>query len=1040
MGFNLDGASVTPSFCPYCGGPLIASGLIRSLEQIENDVETSWSPTASDHPNQADGNRPIVAVVNLGAAAVHDPQLTVEFVRNPSANSGSPRLAQGRDPRGWDSEAPVEGVLPLDTGSNSLAFCPRIEQAASGLSSTSASGSLVHVSEAESTRLGGYRLIRELGRGGMGIVYEAEDLRTGRRVALKRLNGDVSPDDPAMARFRREGRLASAIEHPRCVFVLAAEEDHGRPYIVMELMPGTTLKDRVEREGPLGPEDAVEAMLDVLEGLRAAHRLGVIHRDVKPSNCFVESNGRVKVGDFGLSVPLNREGRVTRTNAFVGTPLYSSPEQVKREDLDERSDIYSAGATLFFLLTGRAPFEMEDAAAVVARIVSEDAPRLREIRPDLPRGLERIVARCLERTRERRFRDVGELRAHLLRYATARLATAPATPRFLAFLIDLSVPALLGLAFLITLPILSVVHPSMNFLVSRFTMLSDTTLWAGFLGLTAAWLILGESILGTTPGKNCFGIRVVSMNGAGTLPGTQVVTRVILFTVIALSPSLAVVALGGLGGLLDPILMFLALVPPQLLLWSRARRDRTFRGWHEILSGTRTVAPPSPRMTLARLKARISTRRETAPLLHPIPREGLPDQIGPYRIKGALAWSEMRMILLGVDPNLQREVWVVCRRGTESPTTPPARRNLARSIRTRWLTAGVDGQLAWDAYLAPRGTPLNRLIAERTTLTWAEARHLLERLALEYQRASLEDTLPPEVSVNQVWILPDGTVQLVDYALEEGAVVLESPRTRHGPAVPSTHASPNDSAPPLRDHAATDSGILERNETRFLKFLGDVVRLALDGHLPNAAESSAQPLIASPDQGIKAAVPTHAHAMLERLPGAGSGRVAPYQKLNELVADLERTREAPTSSGRLQRGLLAWGFAALKTLLILVILNAWDQLGELGRLGLVLVPILWETWGRGGLLAGFLGARLVRSYNRPLSRRFALVRALAFWMPALFLLGFARVATIGLIDAHLGEFLQTTALLLPWIYAVPALFNPGGLLHDRLLGVQIVPK
>src|SRR5947207_6192778 len=164
----------------------------------------------------------------------------------------------------------------------------------------------------------------------------------------------------SVERLRREGRLASAVSDPRCVFILAADEEAGRPYIVMELMPGTTLGELVSHKGPLAPADAVAKILDVIDGLRAAHRLGVVHRDVKPSNCFLEADGRVKIGDFGLSKSLVSDARLTRTGTFLGTPLFASPEQIKSEKVDAQSDVYSVAATLYFLLAGKAPFQTGD--------------------------------------------------------------------------------------------------------------------------------------------------------------------------------------------------------------------------------------------------------------------------------------------------------------------------------------------------------------------------------------------------------------------------------------------------------------------------------------------------------------------------------------------------------------------------------------------------------------------------------------------------------------------------------------------------------
>jgi Protein kinase domain len=263
-------------------------------------------------------------------------------------------------------------------------------------------------------RIGGYRLVRLVGRGGMGSVYEAEDLESGRRVALKLLAGDSVASPEAVERFRREGRLASTIAHPRCVFVLAADEEEGRPYIVMELTPGETLQSLVERAGPLPPREATGKILDVIEGLTEAHQVGIIHRDVKPSNCFLEADGRVKIGDFGLSKSLGGDAQLTRTGAFVGTPLYASPEQIRCDPIDARTDVYSTAATLYFLLTGRPPFQESDAAATLARIVSEPAPSLRGSRRDVPAALDAAVLRGLERDRERRWRDLAEFRAALV--------------------------------------------------------------------------------------------------------------------------------------------------------------------------------------------------------------------------------------------------------------------------------------------------------------------------------------------------------------------------------------------------------------------------------------------------------------------------------------------------------------------------------------------------------------------------------------------------------------------------------------------------
>jgi eukaryotic-like serine/threonine-protein kinase len=203
---------------------------------------------------------------------------------------------------------------------------------------------------------GSYRLIRELGRGGFGRVWEAESLENVRRLALKVITETQAASPEVLQRFEREGRLAASLNHPNCVYIFGAEEVDGYPVITMELMPGGTLQDLLRQRGRLPAKEAVDLILDVIEGLEAAHNAGILHRDVKPSNCFLDENGKAKIGDFGLSKTLELDSNVTISGAFIGTPSYASPEQVRGREIDFRSDIYSVGATLYALLTGEPPF------------------------------------------------------------------------------------------------------------------------------------------------------------------------------------------------------------------------------------------------------------------------------------------------------------------------------------------------------------------------------------------------------------------------------------------------------------------------------------------------------------------------------------------------------------------------------------------------------------------------------------------------------------------------------------------------------------
>ena len=219
---------------------------------------------------------------------------------------------------------------------------------------------------------GGYRLLGLLGRGGMGKVYEAEQLNTGRRVALKMFGQQL--DSPEMRqRFLREGRLAAGVNHPNSLYVFGSEEIEDLPVITMEIAGSGTLKDQLKQRGPLPVTEAVDAILDVVSGLESACARGVLHRDIKPSNCFVCPDGSVKVGDFGLSVSTlaRADTFVTAHGKIMGTPAYASPEQLRGDTLDLRADIYSVGATLYSLLTDRAPFEGDNAVQVVANAVNQ---------------------------------------------------------------------------------------------------------------------------------------------------------------------------------------------------------------------------------------------------------------------------------------------------------------------------------------------------------------------------------------------------------------------------------------------------------------------------------------------------------------------------------------------------------------------------------------------------------------------------------------------------------------------------------------------
>src|SRR5688572_23791376 len=261
---------------------------------------------------------------------------------------------------------------------------------------------------------GPYHIGRLLGRGGMGEVYEAESLETGRRLALKLLRSRLEKADDR-ARFLREGQLAASISHPHTVYIFGSEEIAGVPVISMELLPGGTLKDRVAAGGPLPPGEAVSAVLDIIGGLDAAQAAGILHRDIKPSNCFVDTDGSVKVGDFGLSIStLARDVHQQLATGFEGTPQFAAPGQLRGEPLDLRADIYAVGATLYYLLTGQPPFEARDLRELVDRVNTEPPKSPRVLRKEIPQGLAAVILRCLSKSPAQRPESYPAL-AELLR-------------------------------------------------------------------------------------------------------------------------------------------------------------------------------------------------------------------------------------------------------------------------------------------------------------------------------------------------------------------------------------------------------------------------------------------------------------------------------------------------------------------------------------------------------------------------------------------------------------------------------------------------
>jgi eukaryotic-like serine/threonine-protein kinase len=277
---------------------------------------------------------------------------------------------------------------------------------------------------------GRYELGRRLGSGGMAMVYLAHDRLLDRDVAVKVLSEPYASDPAFVERFRREASAAAGLNHPNIVAVYDRGEADGSYYIVMEYLAGPTLKDVVRRRGPLEPGEAVDATLGILAALAAAHKRGVVHRDVKPQNVMVNEDGRVKVADFGIARAGGDSG-MTEAGSIIGTAQYLSPEQARGDEVTAASDCYSVGIVLYEMLTGRVPFDGDRSVAVAMKQVSEPPPPPRELRPDIPPDLEAVVLKALRKRPSERYRTAEEFTGDL-REIRRRLAGVEATAPLLA--------------------------------------------------------------------------------------------------------------------------------------------------------------------------------------------------------------------------------------------------------------------------------------------------------------------------------------------------------------------------------------------------------------------------------------------------------------------------------------------------------------------------------------------------------------------------------------------------------------------------------
>lgn len=601
---------------------------------------------------------------------------------------------------------------------------------------------------------GSYRVIRLLGRGGMGEVYEAEQLETGRRLALKVLRNTLRGDEDR-ARFLREGQLAASISHAHTVYIFGSEEVGGSPAITMELLSGGTLKDRVSTEGPMSPSAAVSAVLDIIGGLDAAQAAGILHRDIKPSNCFVDADGAVKVGDFGLSIStLTRDVRhELATSGFEGTPQFAAPEQLRGEPLDVRADIYAVGATLYYLLTGRPPFDAPDFPELVSKVATEKPPSPRVLRRDIPRGLAAIVLRCLAKAPTGRPQSYAELADLLRPYGSAHEVPAPLGPRFVAWIVD-------AVVFAIMTWVLTVSAWTAATLGSATTLLQLAA--SPWLTGTIYYFVL-EGCWGASLGKRLMGLRVTSGASTGWWP--RIGLRSAAFHMPIVIPTLFL--MGATRGSTVPGVVYTANPAPNgwtwnappdalltllltVLLFSTARRRNGWTGVHELVSRTRVVqrnvlrsaTSAAPKASPADLVPALSTLR----------------RVGPYAVHTMVGETGGGRLFVGIDPILRRHVWV----HEVAPGTAAVeaiRRDVSRPGRLYWLAGRRSPAENWDAFEAPGGAPL---LSARPTSDWREVHRSLSSLTIELD-ASVREEMDIRPTLAHVWKRRDGHLVLLDF-------------------------------------------------------------------------------------------------------------------------------------------------------------------------------------------------------------------------------------------------------------------------------------
>lgn len=613
-----------------------------------------------------------------------------------------------------------------------------------------------------------FRLLRCLGEGGMGVVWEAEELASGRHVALKMLKGTLRWNESSIARLLKEGQLAGSISHPRCAYVFEVSFHRSQPFLVMEYLPGNTLRE-LAHDDQLTHAKAVDYILDVLEGIEAAHEVGLYHRDIKPSNCFIDSIGRVKVGDFGLARLLDED--LERLGQFQGTPAFAAPEQILGAGITEKTDQYGIAATLYYLLTAQLPFQGR-LNVVKEKVLYQPPIPVSTLKPSIPPELARIVARGLSKDPGKRFSSLNAMRQSLLPFSHKQTTLANVGnvgKRMIAFALDQMIIFLL-VHLIVMLPnimILLTVHSThlREMSVDEFSQVLpgfQSTATMAFVIVQYAYFVGLEGFWGAGLGKRWLGLRVVA-HDAGT-PGL-------------LRASLRALILPSSFGLvfLDPFVAFGSSTPSTLqpnvrevyfqpLLYaqihnvlllicvSSIRPSNGLRGLHELFSQTRTVC--LPRRTTSKIEP------VRWPSFHPV---GEACVWGPYQPVRKIAERNQILLWEAFDSVLKRPAWIVERKGSPHVYS---HFHSDRTTRPRWLQGGEINDVRWDAYEVIPGVPFCLTALTTFYHSWDVACIMLCKLVSELLESEREGTTPRDLSASQIIVQPSGHLTLVDFPVD----------------------------------------------------------------------------------------------------------------------------------------------------------------------------------------------------------------------------------------------------------------------------------